>query len=94
MRVAFSIMAWNTGSNSPDELEMTCSTSVVAACCSRASLSEALAALDDARAVKAEYLQFRAAVTHDRQVLAALNHERALVQAQLTEFDPQTMSLQ
>ena len=34
MRVAFSSMAWNTGSNSPGELEMTFSTSAVAVCCS------------------------------------------------------------
>src|SRR5262245_46201845 len=29
-------MAWNTGSSSPGELEMTCKTSEVAACCSNA----------------------------------------------------------
>ena len=34
MRVAFSSMAWNTGSSSPGELEMTFSTSEVAVCCS------------------------------------------------------------
>ena len=34
MRVAFSSMALNTGSNSPGELEMTLSTSEVAVCCS------------------------------------------------------------
>ena len=39
MRVAFSSMASNTGSSSPGELEMTCSTSEVAVCCSSASLS-------------------------------------------------------
>ena len=42
MRVAFASMAWNTGSSSPGELEMTCSTSEVAVCCcsdSRSSLS-------------------------------------------------------
>ena len=42
MRIAFSSMAWNTGSRSPGELEMTCSTSEVAVCCcsnSRDSLS-------------------------------------------------------
>ena len=38
MRVAFSSMAWNTGSSSPGELEMTCSTSEVAVCCSAADL--------------------------------------------------------
>ena len=38
MRVAFASMVWNTGSNSPGELEMTCSTSEVAVCCSSASL--------------------------------------------------------
>ena len=37
MRVAFSSMALNTGSSSPGELEMTCSTSEVAVCCSSAS---------------------------------------------------------
>ena len=39
---AFSSMAWNTGSRSPGELLMTCSTSEVAVCCcsdSRSSLS-------------------------------------------------------
>ena len=44
MRVAFSSIAWNTGSSSPGELEMTFSTSAVAVCCSivrsrRSSLS-------------------------------------------------------
>src|SRR5215813_4726314 len=39
MRTAFSSMAWNTGSNSPGELEMTRSTSEVAVCCSSASVS-------------------------------------------------------
>ena len=39
MRTAFSSMAWNTGSNSPGELEMTLSTSEVAVCCSSASVS-------------------------------------------------------
>ena len=34
MRVAFSSIAWNTGSSSPGELEMTLSTSEVAVCCS------------------------------------------------------------
>ena len=34
MRVAFSNIAWNTGSNSPGELEMTLRTSEVAVCCS------------------------------------------------------------
>ena len=38
IRVAFSSMAWNTGSSSPGELLMTCSTSEVAVCCSSASL--------------------------------------------------------
>ena len=35
MRVAFSSMAWNTGSSSPGELLMTLSTSEVAVCCSQ-----------------------------------------------------------
>ena len=39
MRAAFSSMAWNTGSSSPGELEMTCSTSEVAVCCSSDSVS-------------------------------------------------------
>ena len=39
MRVAFASMAWNTGSSSPGELLMTCSTSEVAVCCSSASES-------------------------------------------------------
>ena len=39
MRIALASMAWNTGSNSPGELEMTCSTSDVAVCCSSASLA-------------------------------------------------------
>ena len=34
IRVAFSSMAWNTGSSSPGELLMTLSTSEVAVCCS------------------------------------------------------------
>ena len=38
MRVAFSSMAWKTGSSSPGELEMTLSTSEVAVCCSNDSL--------------------------------------------------------
>src|SRR5262245_34930169 len=38
-RVAFSSMAWNTGSSSPGELEMTPSTSDVAVCCSSDSFS-------------------------------------------------------
>ena len=38
MRVAFSSIAWNTGSSSPGELLMTCNTSEVAVCCSSASL--------------------------------------------------------
>ena len=38
-RIAFSSMASNTGSSSPGELEMTCSTSDVAVCCSSASVS-------------------------------------------------------
>src|SRR5262245_58102308 len=35
-------MVSNTGSNSPGELEITCNTSEVAVCCSRASLSSRL----------------------------------------------------
>ena len=42
MRVAFSSMVWNTGSSSPGELLMTCSTSEVAVCCSNASLRVAV----------------------------------------------------
>ena len=42
MRVAFSNMVWNTGSNSPGELEMTRSTSDVAVCCSSASVNSAV----------------------------------------------------
>ena len=38
-RVAFSSMAWNTGSRSPGEEPMTLSTSLVAVCCSRASVN-------------------------------------------------------
>ena len=38
MRVAFASIAWNTGSSSPGELEITRSTSEVAVCCSNASL--------------------------------------------------------
>ena len=37
MRTAFASMVSKTGSNSPGELEMTCSTSEVAVCCSSAS---------------------------------------------------------
>src|SRR5262249_7801171 len=39
MRTALASMAWKTDSKSPGELLMTCSTSEVAACCSRASAS-------------------------------------------------------
>jgi hypothetical protein len=42
MRVAFSSIAWNTGSSSPGDELMTLSTSAVAVCCcsdSRSSLS-------------------------------------------------------
>jgi hypothetical protein len=39
MRTAFSSIAWNTGSSSPGELEMTLSTSEVAVCRSRDSVS-------------------------------------------------------
>ena len=39
MRIAFSSIAWNTGSSSPGELMMTCSTSDVAVCCASDSLS-------------------------------------------------------
>ena len=34
IRTAFSNIAWNTGCNSPGELDMTCNTSEVAVCCS------------------------------------------------------------
>ena len=44
MRVAFSSIASNTGSSSPGELEMTCSTSEVAVCCSSDSVSSRCAA--------------------------------------------------
>ena len=39
MRTAFASMVWKTGSSSPGEVEMTCSTSDVAVCCSKDSLS-------------------------------------------------------
>jgi hypothetical protein len=39
MRVAFSNIAWNTGSSSPGEPLMTLSTSAVAVCCCRDSRS-------------------------------------------------------
>src|SRR5262249_41399875 len=42
MRTAFSSIALNTGSSSPGELEMTCSTSEVAVFCSGASVSAEL----------------------------------------------------
>jgi hypothetical protein len=45
MRVAFSSIAWNTGSSSPGELEMICSTSEVAVCCSSASARSSRASL-------------------------------------------------
>ena len=45
MRVAFSSIALNTGSSSPGELEMTCSTSEVAVCCSAGEIVGALAQL-------------------------------------------------
>ena len=37
MRTAFASIVSNTGSSSPGELDMTCSTSEVAVCCSSAS---------------------------------------------------------
>jgi len=43
-RVAFSSIASNTGARSPDEVLMTCNTSVIAVCCSRASCSSAVKA--------------------------------------------------
>ena len=42
--LAFASIAWKTGSSSPGEFEMTRSTSAIAACCSRASLSSRLCA--------------------------------------------------
>ena len=39
MRIALASMAWNTGSSSPRELEITLSTSDVAVCCPSASAS-------------------------------------------------------
>src|SRR5215469_6976643 len=42
MRTAFASMVSKTGSNSPDDVEMTCSTSEVAVCCSSASASSRL----------------------------------------------------
>ena len=39
MRTAFASMAWNTCFSSPGELEMICSSSEAAVCCSRASLN-------------------------------------------------------
>src|SRR5215510_9334557 len=44
MRTAFSSMALNTGSSWPGERLMTCSTSEVAVCCSRASFSSRVSA--------------------------------------------------
>jgi hypothetical protein len=46
------------------------------------------AALAEVRETKLEFLNFKAAVTHDRQMLTKLHHERALVSAQLAERDP------
>ena len=59
MRVAFSSMAWNTGCNSPGELEMTFSTSEVAVCCSsrssvRAQLVEQPRVLDGDHRLRGE----------------------------------------
>src|SRR5215467_1499422 len=45
MRVAFASIASNTGSSSPGDLLMTCSTSEVAVCCSSASLRSSRALL-------------------------------------------------
>ena len=42
IRTAFSSIAWNTGSSSPGELEMTLNTSDVAVCCSSNSLKSAV----------------------------------------------------
>jgi hypothetical protein len=50
--------------------------------------AEALAALMDARAVKLEYLNFKAAVVHDKQQLAEIARQRMFVQAQIAQRDP------
>src|SRR5262249_28345462 len=62
MRTAFSSIAWNTGSSSPGELEITRSTSDVAVCCSSASAS----------------FFFRSALARSTWVLAFVPVERSL----------------
>ena len=49
IRTAFFSIALNTGSSSPGEREMTCSTSAVAVCCSSASASFFSSSVLDAR---------------------------------------------
>jgi hypothetical protein len=50
--------------------------------------AEALAALDDARATKLEYLSFRQSVTRDRETLLEIERTRQFTVAQMAERDP------
>ena len=91
MRTAFSSMASNTGSSSPGELEMTRSTSEVAACCSSASAQlpfQIASARVIARWVHRARLRLRSARTKlatVRSALRAFARHRHLVG---TSIDP------
>ena len=59
-RTAFASIAWNTGSSSPGDVLMTCSTSAVAVCCSSNSSSqlvEQAGVLDGNDGLRGEVLQ-------------------------------------
>ena len=86
MRVAFSSMAWNTGSSSPGELEMTFSTSEVAVCCSSdfgqivgalAQLVEQPRVLDGDDGLGGEVLHQLDLLVGERPHLLAVDGERA-----------------
>ena len=84
MRVAFSSMAWNTGSSSPGELEMTLSTSLVAVCCSSDRCVGALAqfiqqprVLDGDDGLRGEILHQLDLLVGERAHLLAINTEGA-----------------
>jgi hypothetical protein len=74
MRVAFSSIDWNTGSNSPGELEMTRSTSEVAVCCSSASASF----FSNSRAYARSFLSSAAWESRPTRALGFVPGERSL----------------
>jgi len=53
-----------------------------------ALLAERDAARDEVHQIKMEFLNFRAAVIHDKQQLAEIARERMLFQAQIATRDP------